>query len=451
MATISEARLFAPVAWVAGEWRERVLFTIDARGCWQSIDSDLPEPPADATILDGPALPGMVNAHSHAFQRAFAGLAEQRGGARRRLLVVARSHVRSREPDRARRAGGDRDIALRRDAAWRLYAGLRVPLPAARARTARRYADPIAMPRALCDAAASAGIGLTLLPALYERAGFGDDPLRVEQRRFATTVDDVIAIRDGVRALQQSRVTAGVAIHSLRAARPASIAALVERCARRSGPDPCPRRGADAGSERLHRPRPARRPIDWLLRNVDVDARWHLVHATHTKPDEVTGVDVRQAGVVLCPTTEANLGDGLPDLPAWLASGAGLSLGSDSQVTRDWREELRLLEYGQRLSQRCRNIAADDRQSTAAAPVRAGGRRRWRGGRIRPLGFRARRARGPRGRRSAGRRPSRRPAPRATGRDGVRQPRPAVSRRAGRGKVGAARRRRTVFIMPPAS
>ena len=96
-----------------------------------------------------------------------------------------------------------------------------------------------------------------------------------------------------------------------------------------------------------------------------LDARWHLVHATHATPEEILGVAARSAGVVLCPTTEANLGDGLPDLQRWLASGARLSIGSDSQVTRDWREELRLLEYGQRLAQRRRNIAADGQQSTA--------------------------------------------------------------------------------------
>jgi formimidoylglutamate deiminase len=91
---------------------------------------------------------------------------------------------------------------------------------------------------------------------------------------------------------------------------------------------------------------------------VALDARWQLVHATHATAAEIDAVADTGSGVVLCPSTEANLGDGLPDLPRWLAAGTPLSMGSDSQVTRDWREELRLLEYGQRLTLRRRNVAA---------------------------------------------------------------------------------------------
>jgi len=89
-----------------------------------------------------------------------------------------------------------------------------------------------------------------------------------------------------------------------------------------------------------------------------LDSRWHLVHATHASPAEIELVAGSGAGVVLCPTTEANLGDGIADLPAWLATGVPISIGSDSQVTRTWREELRWLEYGQRLVKQQRNIAA---------------------------------------------------------------------------------------------
>ena len=89
-----------------------------------------------------------------------------------------------------------------------------------------------------------------------------------------------------------------------------------------------------------------------------LDRRWQLVHATHATPSEIEAVAASGAGVVVCPGTEANLGDGLFDLPRWLAAGVPLSLGSDSHATRDWREELRLVEYGQRLARRERNVAA---------------------------------------------------------------------------------------------
>lgn len=359
----SGAQLWAPLAWLDGAWRERVLFTVDARGRWESIAAGVGTAPAGAATLAGPALPGLVNAHSHAFQRAFAGLAEYRGTADDDFWSW-----RDRMYEVANRIGP----AELRDIATHLYVEmLRGGYTQVcefhylqHAPDGSRYPDPIVMSRALCDAATATGIGLTVLPVLYERAGFGAEGLRDDQRRFAASADAVLAIRDGVRALSLARVNAGVAIHSLRAARPASIAALVERCAGNAAPihihvaeqtrevDECL---AATG----------RRPIEWLLENLPVDARWHLVHATHATPEEIRGVGERNAGIVLCPTTEANLGDGLPDLPRWLESATRISIGSDSQVTRDWREELRLLEYGQRLAHRRRNVAADGHRSTA--------------------------------------------------------------------------------------
>jgi formimidoylglutamate deiminase len=100
------------------------------------------------------------------------------------------------------------------------------------------------------------------------------------------------------------------------------------------------------------------RPIEWLARQVPLDARWHLVHATHAQPAEMDAVARAGASIVICPSTEANLGDGLTDLPGWLARHTVQSIGSDSHVSRSWADELRLLEYGQRLALRQRNVAA---------------------------------------------------------------------------------------------
>jgi formimidoylglutamate deiminase len=111
------------------------------------------------------------------------------------------------------------------------------------------------------------------------------------------------------------------------------------------------------------------RPIEWLLEHAAPDARWNLVHATQSTPAELAGVRASGAAIVICPATEANLGDGVFDLPRWAALGGNWSIGSDSHVTRSWQEELRLLEYSQRLTLRQRNIAArqSGRESTAAA------------------------------------------------------------------------------------
>jgi len=213
------------------------------------------------------------------------------------------------------------------------------------------------MSRALAEAATATGMGLTLLPVLYERAGFTQPALQQDQRRFATSVDSVLKMRDSIREWCLPQVSAGVAVHSLRAARPQSLHELAAAL------------HGDTGPVHIHVAEQTAevadclaatgaRPIEWLLREGLLDARWQLVHATHATPEEITGVAASGAGVVLCPGTEANLGDGLCDLPRWLAAGVALSLGSDSHVTRTWPEELRWLEYGQRLQLRQRNVAA---------------------------------------------------------------------------------------------
>ncbi len=356
--------LWAPRAWLPGGWRERVLLQAGEDGQWRRITPDVAAPEG-ATLLAGPALPGMVDAHSHAFQRAFVGLAERLVGAqddfwswRDRMYGVAlritpeQLHAVACHLYRELLRGGYTQVCefhyLHHDPAG------------------RPYADPLAMSHALVEAAAQTGIGLTLLPVLYERAGFGQSTLRDDQRRFAARVNDVLALRDGVRALRLPRLSAGVAIHSLRAAVPDSIRALAR--AIHDDPAPIHIHAAEQTAEVDDcLAATGVRPIEWLTRELPLDARWQLVHATHATPQEIQAVARSGAGVVLCPGTEANLGDGLCDLPGWLAAGVPLSLGSDSQVVRNWTEEVRWLEYGQRLALRRRNVAT----TWPAAPATA--------------------------------------------------------------------------------
>lgn len=372
------ALLWAPQAWVDGRWQQAVLLRADEHGHWAQVAPGV-QPPPQATRLAGPVLPGLVDAHSHAFQRAFVGLAERRDSAhddfwswRDRMYGVALKLT----PDLLR--------GVARHLFGELLAGGYTQVCEfhylQHAEDGSAYADPAAMSHALAAAAGETGIGLTLLPVLYERAGFAQDRLRPDQRRFATTVADVLALQ---QAVQGPLVNAGVAVHSLRAARPASIVALAERCA---GPlhihvaeqtaevDDCL---AATGC----------RPIEWLTRHAPLDRRWQMVHATHSLPSEIEAVACSGAGVVLCPATEANLGDGLCDLPGWLAAGVPLALGSDSQVVRAWPEELRWLEYGQRLALRRRNVGAMPGSQPASAArlfervlaggARAAGFQRW--------------------------------------------------------------------------
>jgi len=357
------AALWAQRAWLpddagGGGWRERVLLRIGADGCWSEVSAGVARP-ADAQIVAGPLLPGIVDAHSHAFQRAFAGLAERRESGsddfwswRDRMYGVA---LRI-EPAELRAiaaqlyaellAGGYTQVCefhyLQHD------------------RDGRRYGDPLALSWALAEAAAEVGIGLTLLPVLYERAGFDRPGLRDDQRRFAMSAADVWRAAQAVNDSGRPLVNAGLAIHSLRAAAAESIGELRRLAEGFGGPIHIHVAEQTAEVDDCLKATGAR-PIEWLAAKGLLDRRWQLVHATHTVPAEIDAVAATGAALVVCPTTEANLGDGLCDLPRWLDAGVPLAIGSDSQVTRDALEELRWLDYGQRLVLRRRNVAAAPR------------------------------------------------------------------------------------------
>ncbi|KPF42337.1 N-formylglutamate amidohydrolase [beta proteobacterium AAP121] len=372
-------RWWAQQAWVHGAWAADVLLQADAQGHWAAVQPGTPAPP-DAERLTGPVLPALVNAHSHAFQRAFIGLAEHRDSERDdfwswrdRMYGVALRITPEQLFDVAQHlytellAGGYTHTCefhyLHHASDGRPYSA--------------HGGHDLAMARALAEAAQATGMGLTLLPVLYERAGFTQPQLREDQRRFATDLNTVLRWREQVRGWALPQVTAGLALHSLRAVRPESLRELAALNAGDPGPlhIHVAEQTAEVDDCLAHT---GHRPIAWLLHQGLLDARWQLVHATHTTPAEIDGVAASGAGVVLCPGTEANLGDGLCDLPRWLAAGVPLSLGSDSQVTRTWPEELRWLEYGQRLVLRQRNVAASPGRQPATAArlfeaVRGGG------------------------------------------------------------------------------
>ncbi len=357
-------QLWAPLAWVDGAWAPDVLLTVDSAGRWAGIQPHTPAP-QHAQHLPGPVLPALVNAHSHAFQRAFVGLSERRDGAldnfwswRDRMYGVALRIT----PEQLHAVA----VHLYSELLAGGYSHTCEFHYLHHSQTGQPYADEATMSRALAQAAVDTGMGLTLLPVLYERAGFAQPELRADQRRFATDVARVLRLRDAVRSWRLPQVDAGVAVHSLRAAAPASLYELVRLL--HGDPGPIHIHIAEQTSEVDDcLATTGARPIEWLTRELPLDARWQLVHATHATPAEIQAVAASGAGVVICPSTEANLGDGLCDLPRWLASSTPLSVGSDSQVTRHWTEELRWLEYGQRLSLRQRNVAADSAGHSATA------------------------------------------------------------------------------------
>jgi formimidoylglutamate deiminase len=344
-----------------------VCLEVDSRGHWKSISSGVNTPPAQATVLQGPVLPGMVNAHSHAFQRAFAGLSERRAtdaddfwSWRDRMYGVALRIT----PAQMRAVAAQLYVEMLQGG----YTHVCEFHYLHHQQDGQQYDEPATMARALADAAQDAGPGLTLLPVLYQRAGFRQDALRADQRRFASTPAFVAQLQRELSGMHPL-VNAGVAIHSLRAASAASVHEL------RALLD-----GMDAPihihvSEQMQEVRDCiasygQRPLQWLASQNLLDRRWQLVHATHSEPAEIEAVARSGAGVVICPSTEANLGDGLADVPGWLKAQVPMAIGSDSHVCRQWAEELRWLEYGQRLQLQRRNVTAAPEQGQNATAAR---------------------------------------------------------------------------------
>lgn len=353
---MSNKLLWAPQAWVDGKWQTGVCLRVGATGMWTDVTSNVHAPPAGASALPGPALPGLVNAHSHAFQRAFAGLSERRE-ADSDDFWSWRDHMYGV----AQRITSDEMRAVAAQLYVELLKGGYTQVCEFHylhhAEAGRAYDDPAELCWALADASADAGIGLTLLPVLYERAGFTQPTLRDDQRRFASTPALVHKLYRAAASSGGALLNAGVAIHSLRAASSDSITEL----RRMVGDDSVPIHIHVA--EQIQEvddclAATGMRPIEMLCRQFQPDARWQFVHATHASAGEIESVSRAGAGIVICPSTEANLGDGLIDLPAWLAAGVPMAIGSDSHVSRSWAEELRWLEYGQRLNLRQRNVAA---------------------------------------------------------------------------------------------
>ncbi|AUW59775.1 formimidoylglutamate deiminase [Sphingobium sp. SCG-1] len=301
-------------------------------------------------------LPGVPNLHSHAFQRAMAGLAERSGATTDDFWTWRDLMYRSLDrltPDMLRAIAALAYVEMLESGFTRVGEFHYVHHDP----HGRAYDDLGEMSGAIAAAAAQSGIGLTLLPVLYSHGGFGAQAPNRGQRRFITDLDGyerlLVAAERVVRDLPDALVS--IAPHSLRAVSPEQLSALpqiardrqihihiaeqvkeVDACLAWSG----------------------QRPVEWLLGHVPVDHRWCLVHATHLTANEMHALVQSGATVGLCPITEANLGDGLFPVEAYQAAGGSFGIGSDSNVLIDASEELRLLEYGQRLSRHGRNILA---------------------------------------------------------------------------------------------
>lgn len=318
------------------------------------VETGVPPQPGDER--HGIALPGMPNLHSHAFQRGMAGLAEHRGPGEDSFWTWRSAMYRfvdRLDPDALRAIAALAYIEMMEAGFTRVGEFHYLHHDP----EGRPYADPAAMGAALAEAAAESGLGLTLLPVFYAHSGFGGLDPEPAQRRFVTDPASFArlleASRRALSALPDARL--GIAPHSLRAVTPEALAEVTAL--------------AEGGPVHIHIAEQERevaeciawsgqRPVEWLLYNADVGPAWCLVHATHITPSEIAGIASSGAVVGLCPITEANLGDGIFPAVEALAEDVRFGIGSDSNVRIDMFEELRLLEYGQRLQRRSRNCLA---------------------------------------------------------------------------------------------
>ena len=301
-------------------------------------------------------LPGVANLHSHAFQRAMAGLAER--------VIDTRDSFWTWRETMYRMAARFTPELLEAVAAQLYVEMLEAGYTTVcefhylhHAPDGTVYADAAAMSRALIAAARRTGIRLTLLPVLYMTGGFDGRELSPRQRRFGHTVDAYLRLFHSLHAGQDETLRVGCALHSLRAVPEVAMHEALTAL-------PADARVHIHIAEQIGEVQDClalrgERPVAWLLDHAPVDARWTLVHATHLEVGEIEGIARSGACVAICPTTEANLGDGLFPLRDYLDAGGRWGVGSDSHVSVSPVEELRWLEYGQRLATRHRNIAAD--------------------------------------------------------------------------------------------
>jgi formimidoylglutamate deiminase len=356
-------KLFARHALLPDGWAKDVLIEWDASGSIVAVTAGAAGTNAHAALAGVErveyALPGMINLHSHSFQRALSGRTEKAGDSKdsfwtwRELMY---RFARNITPEHIEAIAAQLFSECLRHG----YTSLCEFHYVQRAPDGAMYPRPAETAERVIAAARLTGIGMTMLPVLYSYSGFGEKPLKPEQQRFRTDAQDVLRIVEALEPLRDAQTEVGVAPHSLRAA---SVEQIKEVLATLPKARPVHIHIAEQMAEvQQSLDWSGRRPVQWLLENQGVDQRWCLIHATHLTEDEVSGIARSGAVAGLCPTTEANLGDGLFPLESFTTQGGVFGIGSDSHVSQSAVEELRWLEYGQRLQHQRRNIAVSDAQ-----------------------------------------------------------------------------------------
>jgi len=364
--------ILAPEALLPDGWAQDVLLEWDAEGRFTAVT-----PGADPVGVErapGTVLPGMPNLHSHAFQRAMAGLAEVRGHPTDDFWTwrEAMYHlVRTLEPDDVEAIATYLYIEMLEHG----YTSVAEFHYLHHDRDGTPYADRAELAWRILAAARESGIALTLLPVLYAHGGFGHRPLNAAQKRFGGTTESIAALlADLAPSLAlEPHLRLGLAPHSVRAV---DALTLTEAVAAMEAIDPTAPLHMHASEQTAEVEEclatHGATPIAWAMQLVDMDRRWCLVHATHATEAEREMMRMAQVAAGLCPMTEANLGDGIFPFADYAALAGRWGIGGDSHVSVSPFEELRALEYSQRLALRLRNVTADETAPDVAANL-------WRG------------------------------------------------------------------------
>jgi formimidoylglutamate deiminase len=337
-------------------WAENVAIDVDDAGVIRSVTTNARDARAEA--LAGPVVPAMPNLHSHAFQRAIAGRTGRASADRNDSFWSWReamyASLERLDPDAFEAVAAQAYVEMVKAGYTAVAEFHYVHHDSA----GKPFADRAELAMRIVAAAGTAGISLTLLPVFYAHAGFGGLPPTSAQRRFVHDAASFAALLDTLRGRAQDRFVLGIAPHSLRAVTPDELDALV-----RLVPADTP--------IHIHAAEQARevdeclaatgmRPVEWLLSHAGLDKRWCIVHATHMTEREIDALAATGAVAGLAPTTEADLGDGTFPAPRYLAANGRFGVGSDSNTVISPFEELRMLEWSQRLHARRRNVLADD-------------------------------------------------------------------------------------------
>jgi len=324
---------------------------------------------ANAERIKGTIIPGMVNCHSHAFQRAFAGFSEQGSEGQDSFWTwrnVMYKFLAQLTTENVEVIASQLYIEMLKMGYTRVaefhYLHHKI--------NGSNHATLSAMAETLFKAAKTSGIGLTMLPVLYQFSGFGAHAPNDGQKRFInSTAQFNQLVSDCFKLSEQySNTNVGIAPHSLRAVDQKSLRQAVDHVRNLNAKAPIHIHIAEQQKEvddcLAHF---GQRPVQWLLDNMTLDAQWCLIHATHINEQERKGIIATKAIAGICPTTEANLGDGIFPTAEFLAEDGIFAIGSDSHISVNPIEELRWLEYAQRLSKQKRTILATTKQASVGA------------------------------------------------------------------------------------